>query len=76
MRVHALLDDASRFGVALRVFRDEREETMLSLLAQAILEHGKPDALYLDSVPRNKIEVLCPIAICGRLARAPRSIRR
>src|SRR5260370_10781909 len=49
VRVHALLDDASRFGVALRVFRDEREETMLSLLAQAILEHGKPDALYLDN---------------------------
>lgn len=49
VRVHALLDDASRFVVALRVESDEREETMLSLFAQALLEHGKPDALYLDN---------------------------
>ncbi len=49
VRVHALLDDASRFIVALRAFRDEREEAMLSLLAQAIMEHGKPDAIYLDN---------------------------
>ncbi len=31
VRVHALLDDASRYVVALRVASDEREETMLSL---------------------------------------------
>src|SRR5262249_52213088 len=49
VRVHALLDDASRFVVALRVAADEREETMLSLFAQALMEHGKPDALYLDN---------------------------
>ena len=49
VRVHALLDDASRFVVALRVVNNEREETMLSLFAQALMEHGKPDALYLDN---------------------------
>ena len=49
VRVHALLDDASRFVVALRVASDEREETMLSLFAQALMEHGRPDALYLDN---------------------------
>ena len=49
VRVHALLDDASRFVVALRVESDEREETMLALFAQALMEHGKPDALYLDN---------------------------
>lgn len=49
VRVHALLDDASRFVVALRVAADEREETMLSIFAQALMEHGKPDALYLDN---------------------------
>lgn len=49
VRVHALLDDASRFVVALRVFDNEREEVMLSLFAQALMEHGKPDALYLDN---------------------------
>jgi transposase InsO family protein len=49
VRVHALLDDASRYVVALRVANNEREETMLSLFAQALMEHGKPDALYLDN---------------------------
>jgi putative transposase len=49
VRVHALLDDASRFIVALRVRSNEREETMLSLFTQALMEHGKPDALYLDN---------------------------
>ncbi len=49
VRVHAMLDDASRYVVALRVVSDEREETMLSIFAQALMEHGKPDALYLDN---------------------------
>jgi transposase InsO family protein len=49
VRVHALLDDASRYVLALRVVSDEREETMLSLFTQAIMEHGKPDAIYLDN---------------------------
>ena len=49
VRVHALLDDASRYVVALRVASNEREETMLSLFAQALMEHGKPDAIYLDN---------------------------
>jgi len=49
VRVHALLDDASRFVLALRVASDEREETMLSLFSQALMAHGKPDALYLDN---------------------------
>jgi transposase InsO family protein len=49
VRVHALLDDASRYVVALRVWNNEREESMLSLFTQALMEHGKPDALYLDN---------------------------
>ena len=49
VRVHALLDDASRYILALRVRSNEREETMLSLFTQALMEHGKPDALYLDN---------------------------
>jgi putative transposase len=49
VRVHALLDDASRYILALRVASDEREETMLSLFTQALMEHGKPDAIYLDN---------------------------
>lgn len=65
VRVHALLDDASRFVVALRVARDEREETMLSLFAQALMEHGQCDALYLDNGATYRGEVLR--LVCARL---------
>jgi putative transposase len=49
VRVHALLDDAPRYCLALRVRSDEREETMLSLFSHALMEHGEPDAIYLDN---------------------------
>jgi transposase InsO family protein len=65
VRVHALLDDASRFVVALRVAADEREETMLALFSQALMEHGKPDALYLDNGATYRGAVLQ--LACGRL---------
>lgn len=65
VRVHGLLDDASRYVVALRVFDNEREETMLSLLSQAVMEHGRPDALYLDNGSTYRGEVLR--LVCSRL---------
>lgn len=65
VRVHAMLDDASRYVVALRVERDEREETMLSLFSQALMEHGKPDALYLDNGATYRGVVLQ--LVCSRL---------
>lgn len=65
VRVHALLDDASRHVVALRVVDNEREETMLSLLAQALMEHGKCDALYLDNGATYRGAVLQ--LVCARL---------
>lgn len=65
VRVHALLDDASRFVVALRVFDDEREESMLSLLSQALMEHGRPDALYFDNGATYRGDVLQ--LACSRL---------
>ncbi len=65
VRVHALLDDASRYVVALRVASDEREETMLSLFTQALMEHGKPDAIYLDNGSTYRGEVLQ--LACSRL---------
>ncbi|MEI2637434.1 MAG: DDE-type integrase/transposase/recombinase [Microthrixaceae bacterium] len=49
VRVHAMLDDASRAIVGLCVAADEREETMLKLFARAVMEHGRPDVLYLDN---------------------------
>lgn len=65
VRVHALLDDASRYVVALRVFSNEREETMLTLFAQALMEHGKADALYLDNGSTYRGHVLS--LACARL---------
>lgn len=65
VRVHALLDDASRYVVALRVANNEREETMLSLFAQALMEHGKCDALYLDNGSTYVGKVLQ--LVCARL---------
>ncbi|MCC6214439.1 MAG: hypothetical protein IT376_06195 [Polyangiaceae bacterium] len=40
--------DASRCVVASRVASDEREHTMLELVAQSLTEHGKCDAPYVD----------------------------
>ena len=49
VRVHAILDDASRFIVALEAHATEREVDMLDLFANAIRRHGPPSALYLDN---------------------------
>jgi putative transposase len=65
VRVHGMLDDASRYVVALRVFNNEREETMLSLFTQAISEHGRPDAVYLDNGATYRGEALR--LACARL---------
>jgi putative transposase len=65
VRVHALLDDASRYILALRVAGDEREETMLSFFTQALMEHGKPDAIYLDNGSTYRGEMLQ--LACSRL---------
>lgn len=65
VRVHALLDDASRYVVTLRVAGDEREHTMLSLFAQALMEHGKCDALYLDNGATYRGDLLR--MVCARL---------
>lgn len=49
VRVHAFLDDASRYVVALEAMKQEREVDMLALLVRAVRRHGPPDALYLDN---------------------------
>jgi transposase InsO family protein len=49
LRIHALMDDASRYVVALEAMHTERELDMLGLLARAVRRHGLPDALYLDN---------------------------
>jgi len=65
VRVHALLDDATRFIVGLCVTNNEREETMLSLFSRAMMEHGKPDLLYLDNGSTYRGTVLS--IVCSRL---------
>jgi hypothetical protein len=49
LRIHALLDDASRFVVALEAHHSEREDDMLAIFLAALRRHGAPDALYLDN---------------------------
>lgn len=49
LRIHALLDDASRFVVALEAHHSEREIDMLGLFVRAVRRFGLPDALYLDN---------------------------
>ena len=49
MRIHAILDDSSRFIVALRVLNHEREVAMLDLVMDAVRSFGSPRRLYLDN---------------------------
>ena len=49
LRIHALLDDASRYVVAMEAHHAEREVDMLGMLVAALRRHGLPDALYLDN---------------------------
>jgi transposase InsO family protein len=65
LRIHAILDDRSRYVVALRASSTERETEMLSLLVGALRREGAPDALYLDNGPTYVGETLR--VACGRL---------
>ena len=65
IRIHALLDDKSRFVVALRVFDNEREASMLDMLLEAIRIHGAPRRLYLDNGSTYRGEAL--ETACARL---------
>ncbi len=49
LRIHGILDDASRFVVALEAHHTEREADMLDVLLAALRRHGAPDAIYLDN---------------------------
>lgn len=58
VRVHALLDDASRYIVALEALHTEREEDMLRIFVRALRAYGKPEALYLDNGSTYRGEIL------------------
>lgn len=65
LRIHALLDDASRYVVALEAHHSELELDMLGLLVRALRRHGSPDALYLDNGATYRGDVLR--VACARL---------
>lgn len=65
VRIHALLDDKSRYVVALRVFSHEREAAMLDLLLEAVRLFGAPRRLYLDNGSTYRGDALG--TACGRL---------
>ena len=48
-RIHGLLDDKSRYVVALEVIPTEREADMLTVFLQSMRRFGRPSALYLDN---------------------------
>lgn len=65
LRIHGLLDDCSRYVVALEAHASEREEDMLHVLTRALRLHGRSDVLFLDNGSTYRGEVL-RIA-CSRL---------
>lgn len=65
LRIHGLLDDASRFIPVISARTAEREVDMLEVLLQALREHGKPDGLYLDNGSTYRGDALA--TACGRL---------
>jgi transposase InsO family protein len=65
LRIHAILDDRTRYPVALQACTTERESEMLALLVRAVRGHGCPKSLYLDNGPTYVGETLK--TACARL---------
>ena len=65
LRIHGMLDDASRFIPVISARASEREADMLEVLLQALREHGKPDGIYLDNGSTYRGEALA--TACSRL---------
>jgi hypothetical protein len=69
-----VLDDRSRLCCHAQWYLDETAEALVHALSQAFQKRGLPRALLTDSVPRNRIGLLCPIAICGQRRRRACSV--
>ena len=66
LRIHAILDDHSRYIVAIVATTTEREVEMLSLMVKAMRSTGRrPEAIYLDNGSTYTGEVLA--TTCSRL---------
>lgn len=68
VRIHGILDDASRYVLAISAHHTEREIDMLGLLVKAVRKHGPPDALYLDNGPTYTGQTLS--LACARMGTA------
>ena len=66
LRIHALLDDKSRYVVALEVLTQEREVEMLSMLGRAIERVGVPRKLFVDNGSTYRGDALAET--CSRLS--------
>jgi len=71
----ALLDDATRMIPYAAFTRSETVTAFLPVFERAILRRGVPKRLYVESVPGHRFDVVCPVRICGGLARARRRPR-
>jgi putative transposase len=49
VRIHGLIDDASRYCLVLEARRHEKEQDMLAMLVRALRRFPAPDALYVDN---------------------------
>ncbi|NIR61790.1 MAG: transposase [Gammaproteobacteria bacterium] len=49
LRIHAILDDYSRYVIAIQACTTERESEMLALMVKALRAEGAPNVLYLDN---------------------------
>jgi putative transposase len=65
VRIHGLLDDASRYVPALQAHHQERELDMLVVSVSAWRKHPAPGTLYLDNGSTYRGEILR--IVCGRL---------
>lgn len=65
LRIHAVMDDSSRYVIALEAHHTEREEDMLGLLVRAVRKQGRPDAWYLDNGSTYRGDILR--TACGRM---------
>ena len=65
LRIHALLDDASRYIIGIACFSTERESDMLGLFGNALRVWGAPATIYLDNGSTYRGDTLA--TVCGRL---------
>ena len=70
LRIHGIVDDASRDLIAIEARTNETEDTLLGVLVDAVKRRGRSDGLYLDNGSTHSGDTLA--IACGRLGQKPR----